>query len=131
MLSPYAPTKSGNQHAAIRAELAGVDCCSARGVTAQGQAPVLVLCRLLLEIGCDPATPLDAYRGDVLCLQVRSIGEAAALEINAKGTGFVARCSVRTAPPVAAGYSAAGSAPAANAPAQASLRTVRGGVITP
>jgi len=51
-------------------------------------APVLELCRALVAAGHDPASRLDAYRGDVLCLQVRSIGEAARLEINGHGTGF-------------------------------------------
>jgi hypothetical protein len=29
-----------------------------------------------------------ALRGDVLCLRIRSIGEAAGLEVNGEGTGF-------------------------------------------
>jgi hypothetical protein len=49
---------------------------------------VLELCRRLLAAGYDPATLLLAYRGDMLCLIVRSIGEAAGLEINGDGTGF-------------------------------------------
>jgi hypothetical protein len=42
----------------------------------------LDLCRALVEAGYDPTTPLEAYRGDMLCLRVRSIGEAADLRIS-------------------------------------------------
>jgi hypothetical protein len=73
---------------AIRAELSGSDMCSALGIAIRAYAPVLELCRQLVAAGHDPATPLHAYRLDVLCLSVRSIGEAAALEINGDGTGF-------------------------------------------
>jgi hypothetical protein len=69
-------------------------------------APVLTLCRVLMAHGHDPATPLNAYRGGVLALKVRSIGEAARLTLNSKGTGFVtfrapeeAISDVRSAPP--------------------------------
>ena len=44
------------------------------------------------------SVPLDAYRGDVLCLRVRSIGEGARLEVNTKGTGFIAHRAVRAGP---------------------------------
>src|SRR5215468_10788995 len=53
---------------AIRAELIDSDRCSALGMTERSAAPVL-------------ATPLEAWRGDVLCLRVRSIGEAAQFSI--------------------------------------------------
>src|SRR5215468_2477625 len=82
----------------IRAELTGADTCTARGITSRSSTPVLAMCRRLIEAGCDPATRLDAYRGDVLCLRVRSIGEGAQLEINARGTGFIARRAVRAGP---------------------------------
>jgi hypothetical protein len=55
---------------------------------------------MLIERGHDPGQPLHAYRGGTLALIVRSIGEAACLEINAKGTAFVARRAVRTGSPV-------------------------------
>jgi hypothetical protein len=64
---------------AICAELIGSDCCSALGITARSKAPVLALCRSLIKAGQDPIRPLHAYRGDVLCLRVRSIGQAAQL----------------------------------------------------
>src|SRR5689334_5002459 len=70
---------------AIRAELIADDSCSALGMTVRGPAPVLALCRLLVEAGHDPATPLEAWPGDVRCLRIRSIGAAAALRIGTHG----------------------------------------------
>ena len=66
---------------AIRAELIGSNACSALGITARGHAPVLSLCQLLIEGGHDPKRALLAYRGDTLCLWVRSIVEGAALAV--------------------------------------------------
>jgi hypothetical protein len=65
----------------IRAEIVGDRAASAEGITATGAAPVLALCRALVRAGFDPATPLLAYRGDVLSLQVGSIGQGAALTV--------------------------------------------------
>jgi hypothetical protein len=87
---------------AIRAELAWSDTATALGVVARSASPVLDLCRLLVEAGCDPVTPLEAWRGGTLCLRVGTIGIAARLEINSKGTGFIAARDVRTAPPMRA-----------------------------
>lgn len=84
----------------IRAKIIGDHTCAAEGVTAHGASPVLQLSRLLVNAVFDPAAPLEAYRGDVLCLRVRAIGEAAGLEINSNGTGFVRHRAVRAAPPV-------------------------------
>src|SRR6516162_7938745 len=64
---------------AIRADLIGSDYCIALGITSRSSIPVLALCRALVKAGHDPATALEAYRGDVLCLRVRSIGAAAQL----------------------------------------------------
>src|SRR5262249_9799 len=64
-------------------------------LTVQSSSPVLLLCSRLIDAGHDPATPLHVYRGDVLALRVRSIGEAVRLEVNAKGTGFIAHRAVR------------------------------------
>jgi hypothetical protein len=66
---------------AIRAELIDSDRCSALGLTARGTTPAFALCRLLIEAGHDPATPLEAWRGTTLCLRVRSIGEGAHLTV--------------------------------------------------
>ena len=83
----------------IRAELIGSDTCIALGIAVEASTPVLELCRKLLAAGHDRGSRLNVYRGDVLCLRVRSIGEGARLEINAKGTGFIAHRAVRTASP--------------------------------
>jgi hypothetical protein len=71
----------------IRAELSGPDTCSALGIVAKSDTPVLALCRQLIDAGQDPATPLEAYRGDMLCLLVRSIGQAAELRVESSRTG--------------------------------------------
>ena len=47
------------------------------------------LCRKLVEAGHDPASRLEVWRGDMLCLKVRSIGEAAGLRITPHSVGFV------------------------------------------
>jgi hypothetical protein len=86
--------------AAIRAELIADDSCSALGMTVRGPAPVLALCRLLVEAGHDPATPLEAWRGDVPCLRIRSIGAAAALRIGTHGVGFETLSECTAASPV-------------------------------
>jgi hypothetical protein len=85
-----------------RAELSSDSYCSALGITARSPAPVLALCRKLIESSTyGSSTPLDAYRGDTLCLRVRSIGEAAELEINGN-TRLVSagRRNRRTASPI-------------------------------
>jgi hypothetical protein len=84
----------------IHAEISGSDRCTALGLDVRANAPVLMLCRLLVEAGHDPTLRLEAYRGDVLCLSVRSIGEAAELEINGDGTGFRRRRAPDAAPPI-------------------------------
>src|SRR5262249_10578513 len=83
------------------AELIGDSAATAAGITVTNTAPVLALCRALVDAGVDHGGRLEAYRGKVLALRVRSISEVARLDINSKGTGFVRRRSaVRTASPV-------------------------------
>jgi hypothetical protein len=65
---------------ALRADLIGCS-CTAAGITATGHAPVLGLCRRLVEAGHDQATPMRVYRGATLALLVRSIGQAARLTV--------------------------------------------------
>jgi hypothetical protein len=72
---------------ALRAIIIGSNQATSSGVTARGHAPVLGLCRALLETGHDPDTPLDAYRGSTLCLRVRSIGEGARLTVKDSAKG--------------------------------------------
>ena len=79
------------QQAKIRAELIGSDECTAAGLTISGGAPVLALCRQLIADGYDPGLPLEVWRGPVLCLRVRSIGEAAKLRVATHGDGFERR----------------------------------------
>jgi len=71
----------------VRAELIGSTTCTAAGISVTNGTPVLSLCRRLFEAGHDPATRLEVYRGTVLALTVRSIGEAAQLTIKTAGNG--------------------------------------------
>ena len=71
----------------IHAQLTGSDQCSAEGFSVCHTAPVLAMCRTLIDAGYDPERPLHAYRGEVLSLRVRSIGEAARLQYQ-DGGGF-------------------------------------------
>jgi hypothetical protein len=97
-----APFRSDNQLTAVRAELSGDTRCSALSIFVRANAPVLVLCRKLVEAGHDATLALEAYRDETRSLYVRAIGEAAGLEINAKGTGFIPLRAVRTASPIEA-----------------------------
>ena len=63
----------------IRAELVGINTATAEGITVRGKSPITGLCRRLIEAGHDPGRSLEAFRGDVVCIRVRSIGEAAKL----------------------------------------------------
>jgi hypothetical protein len=74
---PLATTKPFYGEEPIRAEIVGADRCHAAGVAVRGAAPVLVLCRTLIAAGLDPGRALLAFRGNVLSLRIRSIGEAA------------------------------------------------------
>src|SRR5262249_54231144 len=65
--------------ARIRAVLIGAGRCEAEGIIAH--SPVLDLCPALIKAGHDPKRALHAYRGEVLALAVRSIGEGAQLTI--------------------------------------------------
>jgi hypothetical protein len=62
------------QSSAIVAQITGSKRCDAEGLTVTGHAPVLAMCRKLLESGFAPTRPLKAYRGETLCLTVGSIG---------------------------------------------------------
>jgi hypothetical protein len=75
------------QAPAIPAELIGSDTASAVDIIARGNSPVLQLCRSLLAAGIDPDRPLHAYRRNVLCLIVCSIGAGAALTVKERPFG--------------------------------------------
>jgi hypothetical protein len=88
------------QAGGIVAKLSGSNTCTALGLTAQSGSPVLLLCRRLIDAGYDPTVAMQVFRGDTPALTVRSIGEAARLEINGDGTGFRARRQPDAAPPM-------------------------------
>jgi hypothetical protein len=85
---------------AITAKLIGSDTIICAGKTTVSPTPILALCRELIAEGFDLETSLAAYRDDRLALSIRSIGEAATLEINARGTGFIGKPDRRIASPV-------------------------------
>lgn len=66
---------------AVHAQLTGIYTATALGLTVRGSSPVLALCRKLVAAGVDPNRSLHAYRGEVLCLVVRSISEGARLTV--------------------------------------------------
>jgi len=82
-----------NYHA-ICAVIVGTDQCEALDHKVRASVPVLALCRKLIEAGHDPGRPLDVYRGDVLALRARSIGEVARLSIRGDGVGFRCRAEM-------------------------------------
>jgi hypothetical protein len=73
----------------IHAKLTGNDVVAAEGHRVKNNLPVISLCRLLLAEGFDPASPMHVYRGEMLALKIRSIGEAARLRPATGGWGFV------------------------------------------
>jgi hypothetical protein len=80
------PTTSQKQYPVI-GELSGSDTCSAAGITATGNAPILALCRQLLQAGLNPDQALEIYRGAILCLKVRSIAAGAQLTVEDDNRG--------------------------------------------
>jgi hypothetical protein len=100
------PVASGAPAGAIVTRLVGSDIATALGLTAQSSSPVLLLCRRLVDAGHDPATLMHAYRGDTLALIVRSIGDAARLEIRGDGVGFRPSPKMGAASPIAPNASA-------------------------
>ncbi len=89
----------------ILAYIVGDDSCAAEGFTATGHAPILALCRKLIEADFDPRRPLRAYRGPVLCLTVPSLCKGAALIVKTCGNGapVFAALDGAAAPPIASG----------------------------
>jgi len=74
---------SNNPEIPIRIILSGSNKASALGLIARGDAPVLKLCRDLLAAGFHPNTPAQAFRGSVLALRIRTVGQGAQLRIDA------------------------------------------------
>ena len=67
----------------IVASVEGSDLCHAEGFTVRNNAPILAMCRRLVEAGYDPHRPLMAFRGSELAMQVSSIGYGAHYTITA------------------------------------------------
>jgi hypothetical protein len=93
----------------ILTTLTASDTASACGITVRSSTPGLALCRKLIAVGQDPDQPMQVWRGPVLCLRVRSIGEAAGIEVNGQGTGFIpspVRCppKITNSPPGLRGW---------------------------
>jgi hypothetical protein len=104
----------------ILAYIVGDDSCVAEGFTATGHAPILALCRKLIEASFDPRRTLHAYRGTTLCIKVRTLREGAALTVKTSGNGtpVFAPLEGAAAPPRASGPEGRGiSTPEAVAPA--------------
>jgi hypothetical protein len=83
------PRKTFCRQESVSARIYGSERCHAEGFTVRGSSPVLAICRRLVEAGFDPDRPLHAYRGDLLCLVVRSIGEGANLTVKERPFGPV------------------------------------------
>ena len=83
LITPVAQSRQ-----AVCAEIIGDDQASALGITARGPAPVLKLCRLLDEAGIAADMALEAYRGPMLCLRIRSIAEGAAISVDEGRSSF-------------------------------------------
>jgi hypothetical protein len=83
------------------------DRCEVYGLVVKHNAPVLAMCRRLIEVGYDPDRPLEAYRREVLCLRISSIGYGAKFTVKEKqGTPILRRLyeaptGVSTASPIA------------------------------
>jgi hypothetical protein len=103
-----ASNKLATDVSAVRCELRDTNHAAALGITATGPTPVLALCRELLAAGVDPNQCLEVYRGATLALRIRSLGEAAALELNSEATGFRRRRQPDAAPPMRQNRRAAG-----------------------
>jgi|SRR5215475_9077508 len=83
-----ATTPDSSTFQVIRAELTGDDTCRAGGLVATSPSPILALCRFLISAGANPDRPLQAFRGDVPCLHVKSIRQGARLRVAPHGVGF-------------------------------------------
>jgi hypothetical protein len=84
---PISNKSDRSETQALRAERTGTT-CTAAGIAGRGTTPTLALCKGLIAAGLSPDQAMEVYRGATLALRIRSIGEAAELEINGEGTGF-------------------------------------------
>jgi hypothetical protein len=58
-----------------------------RATRPQSDTPVFDYCRKLVSDGVDSSTKLEVYRGTVLALTIRTIGEGAKLTVKENGCG--------------------------------------------
>jgi hypothetical protein len=68
-------------------QLVGSGRCEVDGLVVKHPAPVLAMCRALIDAGYDPRRPLEAYRGQTLCLRVSSIGYGAQYTVEESRSG--------------------------------------------
>jgi hypothetical protein len=80
-LAPRRVRRANGAISPLRANLVGVDQATCGGITVSSRTPVLALCRALIKAGHDPNASLQAYRGEILCLRVRSLADGAALTV--------------------------------------------------
>jgi len=83
----------------IRAQLYGSETIVVPGlsISITDRTPVLSLCRRLVSEGHED-TSLTAYRGDVPCIHVRSIREAAGLTVKDNSSGTPSLRPIRWEP---------------------------------
>jgi hypothetical protein len=84
----------------------GSDHCEVDDLVVRHSAPVLAMCRALIDARYDPERPLEAYRGGMLCLRISSIGHGAKFTVRDNRCGtpalrrYEASASVSTALPM-------------------------------
>jgi hypothetical protein len=100
-------TLDTNRKTPVVCRIVGPDRCEVDGIVVKHNAPVLAMCRELLDVGYDPERPLEAYRSEMLCLRISSIGHGAKFTVkdNRRGTPVLRRCyeaatGMSTAPPM-------------------------------
>jgi hypothetical protein len=74
----------------VEAQLADHNRASFGTVEVLARCPSLALARKLVKDGHDPDQPYRLFRGDMLCLTYRSLGEAAGLTVVERLDGTVA-----------------------------------------
>lgn len=76
-----------NRKTPVVCRIIGSAHCEVDDLIVRHSAPVLAMCRALIDVGYDPERPLEAYRGDVLSLRVSSIGYGAQFTIEDNRSG--------------------------------------------
>jgi hypothetical protein len=97
----------------VACRIIGSDHCEVDGLVVKHNAPVFAMCRKLIDAGYDPELPLEAYRGEMLCLRVSSLRYGAKFTVNDNRRGTPVLRLLR------------GGARGCNSPAHASKRQGR------